>query len=109
MKIPKMHGGKKIAGCKETDIETTRWMGTEKMALLKEIGGTDAFDVGESAALTIIFRRSFLHLVTWQSKGATQGVNYQREEKKCNDSHNCSHLSKPSCLSCRTGHFPVTK
>lgn len=25
------------------------------------------------------------------------------------DSHNCSDLSKPSCLSCRSGHFPVTK
>lgn len=85
MKIPKMYEGKKIAGCKETYIKNTHWMGTEKVALLKEIGRTDALDVGELAALTIIFRRPFLYLVAWQRKGATQGVNYQREEKKCNE------------------------
>lgn len=78
-----MHERKKIAGCKETYIKNTRWMGIEKMAVLKEIGRTDALFWSESATLTIIFCRTFLHLVTWQHKGATQGVNDQRAVKKC--------------------------
>lgn len=66
--------------------------------------------VSRPAALMIIFHSPFPHLVIWTAQRSSTRCELTKRGKEVQwDSQNCSHLSKPSCLSCGAGHFPVTK